>query len=310
MTTCIDLFAGWGGFSLGAEAAGASVLYAANHWPLAVEAHALNHPQTRHECQDLNQANFFSVPDHDILLAAPACQGHSQAAQPSRKADGSVKRHHDMLRSTAWAVVACADAKEPEAIVVENVEDFLRWRLYPAWKATLEHLGYSLSEHLVMASHLGVPQRRKRLFIVAMRSRAPLQFALPKETEPGFGPCIDWDEGHWLPIAGKTSSVRKRVAKARARGLGERFLTQHVTGHPGVPLNEPIRTITTKDQWAVVRGDMMRPLTVRENARAMGFPDDYRWPEGTTRGDAIKGLGNAVAPPVAEWIVRRVMGAV
>ncbi len=42
---CIDLFAGWGGFTAGAEAAGASVIYAANHWPLAVKAHAMNHPR-------------------------------------------------------------------------------------------------------------------------------------------------------------------------------------------------------------------------------------------------------------------------
>lgn len=42
----IDLFAGWGGFTLGAEQAGATVVWAGNHWPLAVEAHAQNHPRT------------------------------------------------------------------------------------------------------------------------------------------------------------------------------------------------------------------------------------------------------------------------
>ena len=310
MTTCIDLFAGWGGFSLGAEAAGAHVLYAVDSWRLAVAAHALNHPGTRHECQDLDQANFFDVPDHDILLAAPACQGHSQAAQPSRKADGSVKRHHDTLRSTAWAVVSCANAKNPKAILVENVADFLRWRLYPAWKGVLEAMGYTLAEHVITASRLGVPQRRKRLFIVATKSKAPLRFEVPRNPEPGFGPCIDWDAGKWSPTSTKTPSVLKRIAKARARGLGERFLTQHVTGHPGVPLNEPIRTITTQDQWAVVDGDMMRPLTVRKNARGMGFPDSYRWPAGVRRTDAIKGLGNAVAPPVASWLVERTMARI
>ena len=47
------------------------------------------------------------------------------------------------------------------------------------------------------------------------------------------------------------------------------------------------------------------PLAV-ETARAMGFPDDYTW-AGSTRSDAIKGLGNAVCPPVAEALVRAVM---
>ena len=40
----VDLFAGWGGFTAGAEMAGAEVVFAANHWKLAVDAHALNHP--------------------------------------------------------------------------------------------------------------------------------------------------------------------------------------------------------------------------------------------------------------------------
>jgi len=80
-------------------------------------------------------------------------------------------------------------------------------------------------------------------------------------------------------------------------------LTQHVTGHKGVGLNEPIRTITTADQWAVVDRDMYRPLTVRESARAMGFPDLYSWPPGATRTDTIRGIGNAVCPPQGAAII-------
>lgn len=78
----------------------------------------------------------------------------------------------------------------------------------------------------------------------------------------------------------------------------------------GVGLHEPIRTITTKDQWAVVDGDRYRPLTVRETARAMGFRDSYSWPSSATRKDAIRGLGNAVCPPVARAAVAAVMEAI
>ncbi len=304
-----DLFAGWGGFSLGAEQAGAEVIIAANHWRLAVDAHQSNHPGATHLCQDLNQANFYDWPDFDLLLAGPSCQGYSQAAQPSRKRDGTVKRHHDALRSTAWAVISAADAKEPGAIIVENVPDFLRWRLYRAWNTALEDLGYSLEQHVIRASHLGVPQRRDRLFIVAVRAGSPLGLTVPKTPEPAFGPHIEWDTGNWKPVAGKSIRVRERIAAGRARGLGDRFLTQHVTGHRGVSLDEPIRTITTKRQWAVVDGERMRPLTVRENARAMGFPDDYRWPSGATNSDQIRGLGNSVCPPVAKWLVEQVRAA-
>lgn len=305
----VDLFAGWGGFSLGAEQAGAEVLLAANHWGLAVEAHKANHPKSQHLCQDLNQANFYNFPDMDLLLAAPACQGHSSAARPSRKKDGTVRLHHDALRSTAWAVISCAEAKRPDAIVVENVPSFRDWQLYRLWKMALRELGYAVEEHVAMATNFGVPQRRNRLFVVATKSSAPMGLVLPKRAEPGFGPCIDWDLGRWTSVADKSPQVLKRINAARDRGLGDRFLTQHVTGHRGVSLDESIRTITTKRQWAVVDGDKMRSLTVRENARAMGFPDDYRWPAGSSSSDQIKGLGNAVCPPVGRWFVEQIMRA-
>jgi len=311
MLRAVDLFAGWGGFSLGAEQAGAKVLLAANHWPLAVQAHAANHPGAKHLCQDLRQANFHEFPDHDLLLASPACQGHSQASQPKRR------RFHDALRATAWAVVDCIEAKEPQAAIIENVMDFKKWKLYPVWRSALEMLGYSVVEHVAVASHFGVPQRRKRLIIVATRSRHPLTLQMPKADEPGFGPCIDWadehvDEGEkgWEPIASKPLKVQERIYRARThKGRGERFLSQYVTNHPGVPLDEPIRTITTKVQWAIVDGDRIRMLRVREHARGMGFPDSYHWPDGSTKETRIRGLGNAIVPAVAQWFTERVMEA-
>jgi DNA (cytosine-5)-methyltransferase 1 len=155
----VDLFAGLGGTSEGARMAGLSVLRAANHWGSAVEYHALNHPAVAHDLQDLQQANFYEYPDFDILAASPACQGHSHAK-------GKERFHHDAARSTAWAVVACAEAKRPPYLVVENVAAFTRWRLYPQWRSCLESLGYRLTENLLDAADCGVPQNRVRLFLV------------------------------------------------------------------------------------------------------------------------------------------------
>ncbi len=291
----IDLFAGAGGFTTGATAAGVEVAWAANHWPFAVATHELNHPSTRHECQDLRQADWTRLPAFELLLASPACQGHSQASQPKRRT------YHDAMRATAWAVVDCADVTEPRALVVENVPDFRRWRLYPEWRSALVRLGYALTELEVRASHHGVPQRRDRLFIVGTKSGAAP--CLPRGmTEPAFGPCIDWRDGEWRPVELASAGARERIARAQ-RNHGPRCLVQHVTGHPGVPLDEPIRTITTKDQWAVVDGARYRPLTVRETARAMGFPEGYRFPDGAGRRDRVLALGNAVPPPVARDVV-------
>lgn len=298
----VDLFAGWGGFTEGAELAGVSVAWAANHWPLAVEAHARNHPRTQHACQDLRQADFTRLPTYDLLLASPACQGHSTASQPIR----TVK--HDADRATAWAVIDCAEATDPMAIIVENVPAFRRWRLFPVWREALVQLGYHVQELDAQATAFGVPQRRHRLIIVA--TRRPITIEMPTiKREPAFRPCLELDVATWRPTSVAAPNARARFAKGRAN-WGRTFLSQHVTGHPGVPLDQSIRTITTKDQWVIVDGDRYRPLTIREHARAMSFRDSYTWPDGTTRADCIKGLGNAVPPLVARGMVSAVANAI
>ena len=304
----IDLFAGWGGFTAGAHAAGVDVVWAANHWPLAVRAHAANHPKTRHVCQDLRQADWSALPQHDLLLASPACQGHSQAAQPSRARSDGTRRHHDKLRATAWAVVDCVEVCHPRAFVVENVPDFQNWNKYDLWLESLRREGYQVSEHRLVASRLGVPQRRDRLFVVGLLGYRPLRLPQPRGREPGFGRCVQWRQGEWRAIASVRHPNAKRRLLAAAKTFG-RAMVQHVSHHNGLPLSEPIRTITTKDQWAVVDGPRYRPLTIRENARAMGFPDRYRWPDDATRRETIAGLGNAVCPPVASWLLRHVREA-
>lgn len=152
----IDLFSGLGGFSEGARKAGVEVLWAANHWPSAVEIHAANHPTTSHACQDLHQADWTQVPAHDLLLASPACQGHSRAR-------GRERPHHDATRSTAWAVVSAAEMHRPPFLVIENVPEFAEWTLFPAWTAALNALGYTLAPHIIDAADHGVPQHRVRL---------------------------------------------------------------------------------------------------------------------------------------------------
>lgn len=302
----VDLFAGLGGATAGMIDAGAEVLLAANHWKWAVDVHASNHPATRHECQDLRQADFSTWPDVDLGWASPACQGHSAAAKPARKRSGRVSMTHDRLRATAWAVVDFAEVKRPRFLVIENVSKdggFRNWSLYPVWLQALRTLGYRITENVLTASRWGVPQRRRRLFVVCCLDQE-IEIQDPDVPELAFGPCVQWETGTWRPIDRIAAGPQRRIARARAKGLGDRFLVQNVTGHSGIPLDEPIRTITTGDQWAVVDGDRYRPLTIRENLRAMGFADDYGVPANARRRDVITGAGNAVPPPQAAGIVR------
>lgn len=300
----IDLFSGAGGFTTGAELAGARVVWAANHWQSAVEIHAANHPATRHSCQDLQQADWRDVPAHDLLLASPACQGHANAR-------GRERPHHDATRSTAWAVIACAEYHRPAAALIENVPEFLQWSLYPSWQDAMQRLGYTLAPHIVDAADFGVPQNRRRLFIVATRSSAPLELELPRRDPAPIAPVIDWQCGKFAPIErpGRSAATLARVAAGRRR-YGERFVMPFYgsgSGKTGRSVDRPIGTITTRDRWAVVDGDRMRMLQANECRAAMGFPDDYRLPR--RHKEAVHMLGNAVCPPVARDLIAALAAA-
>lgn len=301
----IDLFAGAGGFTAGAEAAGVQVVWAANHNELAVETHAANHPGAKHSCQDLRQADFTSVPRHDLLLASPCCQPHSTASQPRRK---SATIKHDADRSTAWAVIDAVEVNHPKAVIVENVINFRRWRLYPVWKQALEVLGYLVSEYELDAANFGTPQNRKRLFVCAFRRKrgrrqAPRLDLRPTPAVPAWT-ILDPSAGGWVEVAAKSENIRKRVDAGRQR-LGSRFLSHYVTGHRGRSLTRPIGTITTvSHHWHLVSGSRMRPLTVRELARAQGFSDSFSLPSAMTAGTRL--VGNAVPPPLAQAVVSAV----
>lgn len=299
MSTAIDLFAGSGGFTTGAEQAGLDVVWAANHWPLAVECHSRNHPDTEHLCQDLHQADWSKVPKADIVLASPCCQGHS-------KSRGKDKPHHDASRSTAWAVVSCCEYHRPKTVIVENVPEFLEWSLYPAWADAMTRLGYKLTTNVLDAADTGLPQNRVRLFIVGGRREKTVK--QPSKKHTSVGSILDFNSGKWSPIRkpGRSKATLERVARGRKQ-FGRRFVMPYYgsgSGLTGRSLDRPIGTVTTRDRWAVVDGDYMRMLTVGEYRRAMGFPDNYWLPK--QRDKAIYLLGNAVPPPLAKHVIESV----
>jgi DNA (cytosine-5)-methyltransferase 1 len=294
----IDLFAGAGGFSTGARMADVNVVWAANHWQAAVDVHAANHPETEHACQDLQQADWRNVPAHDLLMASPACQGHTHAR-------GKEKPHHDAQRSTAWAVVAACEFHRPEAVLVENVPEFAKWALFPAWCAAMSALGYAVSPHLVDSADHGVPQHRERVFIVCTRSKNPLQLRFEPCAHVGVATVIRFDTGRWSQIEkpGRSPNTLARVKAGRAR-FGDRFVMPYYgsgSGRTGRCLSRPLGTVTTVDRWALVDGDHMRMLTVGENRGVMSFPEDYCLPNNHRQ--AVHMLGNAVCPKVARNVI-------
>lgn len=298
----IDLFAGAGGFSTGATMAGCNVVWAANHWQAAVDVHSMNHPGAVHACQDLQQADWTQVPAHDILMASPACQGHSRAR-------GKDRAHHDAQRSTAWAVVSAAECHRPVVVLVENVPEFAAWTLYPAWCAAMNALGYALQPMILDAADHGVAQHRRRLFVVGTRTKHPIELELPNREHVGSASIIDFEAGRWSAIdkPGRACATLARVAAGRA-AHGERFVTAYYGNETGGrSLSRPVGTITTRDRWAVIDGGRMRMLSVPECRRAMGFPDSYQLPDNNK--DALHMLGNAVCPPVARDVINAIKEA-
>ncbi|MEO7065362.1 MAG: DNA cytosine methyltransferase [Rhodanobacter sp.] len=288
----IDLFAGAGGFSTGARMAGVDVVWAANHWPEAVQVHANNHPHTVHACQDLQQTDWRIVPAHDLLMASPACQGHSRAR-------GKERPHHDAMRSTAWAVVSAVECHQPAFVIVENVPEFAAWALYPAWCSAMGALGYAVAPMILDAADHGIPQNRRRLFIVCTKSQHPIALTLPQRQHVPVNNVIDFNAGKWSRIdrAGRSPQQLTRVTAGR-KAYGERFLTAYYGNeHGGRSLDRPIGTLTTNDRYGVINGKFMRMLSVREARDCMGFPTDYQLP--ATHKEAMKMLGNAVVPQVA-----------
>lgn len=298
MMTAIDLFAGFGGWSISAKQAGVSVSWAANHWPEAVKWHSENHPDAEHVCQDLHQADWSLVPSHDLLLASPCCQGHSKARG---KANGNPQ--HDNSRSTAWAVVSAAEYHLPAFVIVENVPEFLQWTLYPAWSAAMQALGYSLSPHILDCADLGVPQNRVRMFIVCSRSVSPINLAFPRLEHVPATSFIDFSAGKWSLIdrAGRAKSTLERVANGRNK-YGDRFLMSYYGNtKSGRDISRPIGTITTRDRWAIIDGDRMRMLTADENMLAMTFPAGYLRPKNHRL--TVHMAGNAVPPLAGQRII-------
>lgn len=306
MSKVIDLFAGGGGFTEGAEQAGLEVVWAGNHWPDAVDCHTKNHPKTIHACQDLQQQNWREVPDHDIGLASPCCQGNS----PAR---GQVYNNpqHDPSRSTAWAVVSAAEYHREQIWIVENVPGFLRWNLYPAWEFAMRSLGYSVAPHIIDAADYGAPQHRVRLFLILAKSEHPLHLQIPQGQHIPARSFVDFGSGKWTAIEkpGRSKATIERVKAGRDR-FGDQFIMPYYgsgSGLTGRSLDRPIGTITTRDRWAIVDGDRMRMLSRWECRDAMSFPDTYQLPDNHRL--AVHLMGNAVCPEPVKQIITAVLEA-
>ncbi|MCF2137758.1 MAG: DNA (cytosine-5-)-methyltransferase [Candidatus Thorarchaeota archaeon] len=187
----VDLFAGSGGLSHGLKDAGHDVIVAAEINPAMCETYALNHPTTQILQVDLSNHKDYSLMVETVentlhgrslslLAGGPPCQGFSTAGHWNR-----LDSRNDLVSVMLQAV---ADLR-PEQVLIENVLG-IKWMAKGVFLkhilATLANLGYSTHYSVLRAEQFGVPQRRRRVVIIADRDGdlnefpSPLFQAVPK----------------------------------------------------------------------------------------------------------------------------------
>lgn len=173
--TATDQFCGAGGTTTGVKAAGIEVKMALNHWKLAIETHNTNHPETDHDCTDVQACDPRRYPSTNMLFTSPECTNHSLAKGRKRKFQNQYKlfgkvdisAEEERSRATMWDVPRFAEFHDYEIVVVENVVDARYWRMWDAWLMAMHSLGYKhRCLYLNSMFFQPCPQSRDRVYVV------------------------------------------------------------------------------------------------------------------------------------------------
>jgi len=308
--TAIDLFCGVGGSSWGARLAGADVVAGFDVSESAGCAFVENFPHAKFFLGLLESADPQAVKRAlgpvDLLLASPECTNHSLAKGGARRSEKS--------RKTALQVLRFAESLAPRWIVVENVGGMRNWTKYRGLLGSLQDLGYNVSEQVLNAADFGVPQRRRRLFLLCDNEIQPAKVRPTHAKHVSVSFAIDMNGTYaFSPLRSerRAKPTLERAERAMAvLGQDRPFLLVYYGSDYGggwQRLNESLRTITTLDRFALVKprkkGHVMRMLQVPELKAAMGMPALFSLGRGTRR-EQIYRIGNAVCPPVMRAVIR------
>ncbi len=286
MKLIIDNFAGGGGASTGiANALGRDPDIAINHDAAALDMHAVNHPTTRHFCEnvwDIDPVAACQGKPVGFAWFSPDCTHFSRAkgGRPVRKD----------IRGLARVAVRWAVKVRPDVILLENVPEFLSWGPisngqpikalsglnFSIYIKQLRALGYQVEWQVLRAHHYGAPTIRKRLFLVARCDGQPIVWpeASHGENKKAFktaAECIDWSIPcpsiftRKRPLA---ESTLKRIAKGLQKFVIDNpepfvvedcvpFISTYYSDKKasdvrGEKLDKPLHTVTTENRHALV----------------------------------------------------------
>ena len=179
--TCIELFAGAGGLSLGLNRAGFDVVLANEIEPDFAKTYALNHPNTEvlnidiHQVDFVGEATRLGLKKLDLLSGGPPCQGFSTVGS---------KNAADPRNSLFYEFLRAASELGPDYILFENVSGFKKMYGGAAYSTLLEELhsfGYKTTSAVLEGSDFGLPQNRQRTIVLGWKSTLP-KVCLPMPT--------------------------------------------------------------------------------------------------------------------------------
>lgn len=317
----IDLFSGPGGLTLGLKAAGFHPLCCVEKRPEAIETYTKHTPDADHYCEDIRKIDFAKYRGAaELVYGGPPCQPFSTGGLRKGSADS-----RDMIP----AFLSVVETVQPLALLMENVPGLAvssRIHYLESVLARIRKLGYTPAWRILNASHYGVPQNRRRLFIVGLRDRL---FWFPK---PTHGPGTD------KPVIPSSSVIGPEpigvppdcpVVYAKYPDLRPSPYAGHLYNGGGRPidLTKPCHTILAsaggyKTHWVdtlgvapkyhehlisggkpwvgVVPG--ARRLTVEESALIQTFPKRLTF--AGSRSAQYTQVGDAVPPTLAKHLGR------
>lgn len=330
----VEAFCGSGGMSLGLQEAGLDLVLAFDLDEDAVETFRRN----IHDRAEVLDARSSSTPEaiEDavegrswILAGGPPCQGFSQ----QRRGEGWDERNELVMELAELA--GCVDPL-PEAVVLENVTylDSPRGRkILAAYITRMEELGFRTFRHDLNSADFGVPQLRKRIFVVSLRPEHVAAYAGPQPTTPNRWVTVGEVLAD-LPDAGDERLANHAASGERAENRRRIAFVGMGAGRLAIPEDLQLechrkygghldvygrldwfgfaRTVTGGFD-SFTRGEYGHPyrhrsITAREAAALQGFPEDFGFVG--NRASVRRQIGNAVPPRMAGAVGAAVRAAV
>lgn len=183
--TVITTFAGGGGSSTGYKLAGGNVLFANEFIPAAVDTYKSNYPETPVEKVDIRRISRKSklieifekynikFGEYDILDGSPPCSTFSTAGKGKKKIEQINVKYSDTTQDRVGMLihdfVFIANCTRPKVVVMENVPNIKNSDVFKHALQRLRKTGYLVNYDVLVSSNFGVPQKRRRLFVIGVR---------------------------------------------------------------------------------------------------------------------------------------------